>query len=302
MLDVESGPAASEIGWPVMLPSHHAIAPSSSRSKASTTLLCAATLLTTLTYLEDAVRCLTMWSEQLDFVARHSGLGRWLAGTMLLVISAIQISSPLMIVPISACPKMAKPVMAVCTAIVVSVLMQPFLFDQLTNYELLTLSLAQLGATSLVFTEAYQAALQGSQSSDRASDRASPVISCVQLAARGLLTVDLTLVFATRLLDIFDVVHHTGYVAAGLASTTYCLVLLGGLMVWLGFKTQPCACIMALAALTDAFYRYPFWRGGATADFFRFHFFQAMTPVGGLLLLAALGPGQLSVDVRYKKE
>ena len=50
--------------------------------------------------------------------------------------------------------------------------------------------------------------------------------------------------------------------AVGLASTTYVLILLGGAMVWLGFKTQPCACIMALAALTDAIYRYPFWQGG----------------------------------------
>ena len=98
------------------------------------------------------------------------------------------------------------------------------------------------------------------------------------------------------------------------------------------------ACSQALAAFADAFNRFPFWEGGRNADFHKFHFFQArvattctrslalnpphcthssalepagahptppcaqaMTPVGGLLLLAAFGPGALSYDVRAKK-
>jgi putative oxidoreductase len=91
-------------------------------------------------------------------------------------------------------------------------------------------------------------------------------------------------------------------IVVGIASTTYILILLAGLMVWLGYKTQACACIIALAVFTDAFVRFPFWEGGRNADHKRFHFFQAMTPVGGLLLLVALGPGRFSVDAASKSK
>ena len=45
----------------------------------------------------------------------------------------------------------------------------------------------------------------------------------------------------------------------------------------------------------------PFWadvagKGSDYTDFMRFHFFQAMTPVGGFLLVAICGPGKLSLD------
>ena len=97
-----------------------------------------------------------------------------------------------------------------------------------------------------------------------------------------------------------DTGFDTG-LAAGLATTTYVLILLAGVMVWLGFKTQECACIIALAAFTDAFFRFPFWDGSRNVDHQRFHFFQAMTPVGGLLLIVALGPGRFSVDAHSKR-
>jgi len=73
-------------------------------------------------------------------------------------------------------------------------------------------------------------------------------------------------------------------------------------MVWFGFKTTASASMIALACLSDAFFRFPFWTSvsSASADVLRFHFFQAMTPVGGLLLLVALGPGRFSYDSHSK--
>ena len=65
--------------------------------------------------------------------------------------------------------------------------------------------------------------------------------------------------------------------------------------------TQYCALAAAVAAFTDAFHRFPFWLDGPNKDFHQFHFFQAMTPVGGLLLLVALGPGRYSVDGESRK-
>jgi len=91
--------------------------------------------------------------------------------------------------------------------------------------------------------------------------------------------------------DFHDI--HTAFAAA--------LMLAAGVMIWLGFRTRTCGTIAALGALIDATYRFPFYAGGAKADWNRFHFFQAMTPVGGLALIAAFGPGEISLDEKRKK-
>ena len=130
-------------------------ASSSSTASPNILLLFVATALSVATYIEDAMRCITMWSSQLKFLARHLGLPSAAAGGLLLTVAAIQLASPIMMVPTSYVPWVAKVVMVECGLIAVSVVMQPFLFNQLSNFELLSLSLAQLGATGLVFAEAH---------------------------------------------------------------------------------------------------------------------------------------------------
>ena len=325
-------------------------------STASTILLCVATLFTVLTYLEDAIRCITLWNEQLAFIAKHVGLPRSIAGTMLLFVAGVQLVSPIIIIPTAAVPRMAVPVMIVTCAIAFTVILQPILFNQLTNVELLTLSMAQLGACGIVFAEAHFVAYPrkspfATHLASADQYKAAAIVPWIQLLSRVMLTVDLALVFGLRLSEVhpsslslsspspslplslslspslslflsFSHAHahththsHTlrlprlqmfysddSGIVVGIASTTYILILLAGLMVWLGYKTQACACIIALAVFTDAFVRFPFWEGGRNADHKRFHFFQAMTPVGGLLLLVALGPGRFSVDAASKSK
>ena len=315
-------------------------------STASTILLCVATLFTVLTYLEDAIRCITLWNEQLAFIAKHVGLPRSIAGTMLLFVAGVQLVSPIIIIPTAAVPRMAVPVMIVTCAIAFTVILQPILFNQLTNVELLTLSMAQLGACGIVFAEAHFVAYPrkspfATHLASADQYKAAAIVPWIQLLSRVMLTVDLALVFGLRLSEVHPsslslsspspslplplslsrtrththTHSHTlrlprlqmfysddSGIVVGIASTTYILILLAGLMVWLGYKTQACACIIALAVFTDAFVRFPFWEGGRNADHKRFHFFQAMTPVGGLLLLVALGPGRFSVDAASKSK
>jgi uncharacterized membrane protein YphA (DoxX/SURF4 family) len=328
-------------------PAHFARAKAST---ASTILLCVATLFTVLTYLEDAIRCITLWNEQLAFIAKHVGLPRSIAGTMLLFVAGVQLVSPIIIIPTAAVPRMAVPVMIVTCAIAFTVILQPILFNQLTNVELLTLSMAQLGACGIVFAEAHFVAYPrkspfATHLASADQYKAAAIVPWIQLLSRVMLTVDLALVFGLRLsevhpsslslsspspslslsLSLFLSLSRTrthththshtlrlprlqmfysddSGIVVGIASTTYILILLAGLMVWLGYKTQACACIIALAVFTDAFVRFPFWEGGRNADHKRFHFFQAMTPVGGLLLLVALGPGRFSVDAASKSK
>ena len=127
----------------------------SSMSVTARLLVFVATCLAVLTYFEDAIRCITMWEEQLSFVAKHSGLPRAIASALLLVIAGLQLSSALLAIPPTLFPCMARPAMVVCLGVAFSVLVQPILFNQLSNFELLILSLAQLGAAGLVFAEAH---------------------------------------------------------------------------------------------------------------------------------------------------
>ena len=100
---------------------------------------------------------------------------------------------------------------------------------------------------------------------------------------------------------LFDAEGDDG-IHNSIAGLTHLLILTMAVMVWLGLKTEACASVGALAAFTDTFFRFPFWHGGRNYDHLKFHFFQAMTPVGGLLLLVALGPGRLSVDAKASKK
>lgn len=109
-------------------------------------LTSAAIGLTVMTYYEDAIRAITMWDEQTDFIAKHAGVPSVLAKGFLLIIMLIQLTSITMIIPPTCMPAAAKLIIAVCAAVAASVLAQPLLFNQLTNIELLTMSCAQIGA------------------------------------------------------------------------------------------------------------------------------------------------------------
>jgi uncharacterized membrane protein YphA (DoxX/SURF4 family) len=246
--------------------------------------------------------------------------------------------------------------MGACVALGCTVLLQPILFDAVFNFNLISLSVAQLGALAFFFAEAY--ALHHASQTDSGIDApSSPPSAWLRLFARFALTSDLTIAFGKRLVEemsslfvrwqSFDdeLAQHHAYVKeveqhalehalqrdlrepdenltqnlhAMLAEeapsqvsilsdahTAFAalLMLTGGLMVWLGFRTRPSAALVAAGALVDACYRFPFLSDelASSYEWNRFHFFQALTPVGGLAIIAACGPGDLSLDARNKK-
>ena len=57
------------------------------------------------------------------------------------------------------------------------------------------------------------------------------------------------------------------------------------------------ATALAVAVGMDTIFRFPFWAVDADRrDNIQFHFFQSLSLVGGMLLLAVHGPGRLSLD------
>ena len=73
----------------------------------------------------------------------------------------------------------------------------------------------------------------------------------------------------------------------------FAIKLFGGLAVIIGFQTRIAALLLVLFTLGTAFIFHPFWVEGEWNSFWK-----EISMIGGLLFLAAVGPGPLSVDER----
>ena len=75
------------------------------------------------------------------------------------------------------------------------------------------------------------------------------------------------------------------------------------LFMVIGFKTKLAALALVawLMALHIFYIPYLFSSNAYFGDLVRYYFFQALSVVGGLLLVVALGPGGVSIDAHRKK-
>jgi len=86
------------------------------------------------------------------------------------------------------------------------------------------------------------------------------------------------------------------------SSVAALLLLVSCMLVWIGFKTVLTATALAVAVGMDTVFRFPFWATPEDQrDNIQFHFFQSLSLVGGMLLLAVHGPGRLALDNELDK-
>ena len=76
----------------------------------------------------------------------------------------------------------------------------------------------------------------------------------------------------------------------------FAIKLFGGLAVIIGFQTRLAACLLILFTLATAFIFHPFWIEGQWNIFWK-----EISMIGGLVVLAAVGPGALSIDERVRR-
>lgn len=76
----------------------------------------------------------------------------------------------------------------------------------------------------------------------------------------------------------------------------FAIKLFGGFAVIIGFQTRLAALLLILFTLGTAFIFHPFWVQGEWITFWK-----EISMIGGLLVLAAVGPGALSIDERMKR-
>jgi len=96
---------------------------------------------------------------------------------------------------------------------------------------------------------------------------------------------------------------HTLFTAPNFFTIMSALFLLGlSVLVCIGFKTEWSAVILTVVLGISNVWMYPFWSVDARlVDFYKYYFFQTLSVMGGLMLLALHGPGGISLDKGPKK-
>jgi putative oxidoreductase len=99
-----------------------------------------------------------------------------------------------------------------------------------------------------------------------------------------------------------------GYISSGglpmpsvVAALTILVELGGGLMIVFGFYARWAAYALAIFSLLAGFLFHGYWAAPEAAKYGQFvNFWKNVTIAGGMLMLAAFGPGSISIDARRK--
>ncbi|HEY3249323.1 MAG TPA: DoxX family protein [bacterium] len=109
---------------------------------------------------------------------------------------------------------------------------------------------------------------------------------------------------------VFNVTHwtaQTALLAAGYGAAMGTLLLavatgieiVLGIPLLLGFRTRGSAAVLAAYVAVATIALHPFWTvGAAESQNELLHFVEGIAIVGGLLVIAAFGPGRISIDAR----
>ncbi|CAN8099082.1 unnamed protein product [Discula destructiva] len=233
------------------------------------------------TFLEDALRILTQWNDQLVYLHDYRHFLYGLNHTFLIV-NVVAMTACSVLVILRKYPEYA--VSGLCAVVVIQALGYGLIFD--VNFFLRNLSV--MGGLLMVLSDSWVrktkafAGLPEMEEKDRKH--------YFQLAGRVLL-----------------VFLFVGFVFSGTWSIGRVLVSILGLiacvMVVVGFKAKWSATLLVVILSVFNILVNNFWtlhEHHPHKDFAKYDFFQILSIVGGLLLLVTSGPGQLSIDEKKK--
>jgi len=217
---------------------------------------------------------------------------------LLMISAATQLGSSFLVIrPDSYKPSRVKPA---CYALLSFVATQPFMYGQATDVDFMCRSITLAGGLLLLIwsendkqarTEMNTGLPQGYVQGTGADK--------LQLAGRLLL---MSLFFFQALYSENGGLHKI-FTAPSFFNIVSSLLLLSlSVLVCIGFKTEWSAFALVIVLGISNCFMYPFWSvHERLMDFYKYYFFQTLSVMGGLMLLALHGPGGISLDQGAKK-
>lgn len=242
------------------------------------------------TFLEDALRITTQWSDQMTFLHRYRGMPSFIAALFLIINVVVRTNrSPQIMTVSSICVIIRRfPENSVGSLLFV-IVFQGLGYGLITDFNFFLRNLSVVGGLLMVFSDslAHQRKnlFAGLPSLSETDKRVY-----FQLAGRVLLIV---------LFIGFVFQGEWGFfrVAVSILGLGACI------MVAIGFKARYSAMFLVLLLSILNIAVNNFWTVHSAhpqRDFLRYDFFQTLSIVGGLILLVSMGPGGLSMDERKK--
>jgi len=248
-------------------------------------------ILLVMVFVEDGIRTLLRWDEQLHYILAAVKMHRWLASLSLAVSAVLQLTCSALVVH----PRWMGPssVTLASSALIGYVVVQPFLYGQTTNVDSMCRSVTLVGGLLL---------LLWSENLRRWRETSLGIPLDLQglNAHRLQLTGRLLLMFIFFFQALFGENGglHTVIARPTVLGATFVTALCGlSVFISIGFKTEKSALsLVVILGLTNV-WMYPFWSAPVRLyDLYKYYFFQTLSIMGGLVLLAVHGPGSISLD------
>jgi len=234
------------------------------------------------TFIEDGTRMVYQWGEQRDYISSTWKCG-WFLGNIFVMINLFgQIGASIMVLT-------RKKVEFGGYILFGIIFLQTIAYSILWDLKFLARSLSMCGGVLLILAESKKDTTNVFKSMPMMDDPTKSSKSYMQLSGRVLLV----LMFVSLLK------FTSGPMEIIRNLIGCCLILL----ITIGFKTRLFSVVMVLWLMILNLIYNDFWRHRSASimyDFKKYDFFQAMTVIGGLLVLVIIGPGGLSLDERKK--
>ncbi|KAJ7695451.1 SURF4-domain-containing protein [Mycena rosella] len=233
------------------------------------------------TFLEDALRILTQWGDQLWYLQQHRKFPWGLSHLFLLINVVTMLGGSSMII-------LKRYTEYAVAGLLGVVIIQGFGYGLIFDLNFFLRNLSVIGGLFMVFSD--------SMVTRKKLFAGLPSISETDRRKYFLL--------AGRVLLIF---LFLGFILQGKWSIARVFVSIFGLaacvMVAVGFKAKWSASFLVIVLSIFNVFANNWWTVGSghpQRDFLKYDFFQTLSIVGGLILLVNMGPGGLSVDEKKK--
>merc|ERR1711904_203934 len=256
-------------------------------------------ILLLLTFIEDGLRVVFRWSEQMAYLTGTRGMGMpgWFAVLCLLASIILQLGGSALVLQGGRIPQLkGLNVKIGGGALLAFLLLQPVMYGQHTDMDFMCRTLTLVGGLALLWQHDMQkrdAQVDLFSGLGGAGVQGQQTLELVQLVGRTLIT----LIFFYQMFENLAKAH------AGLmhwfGAIVTCAICAG---VLLGFKAKSSAMLLLLLLGVGNMIMHPFWSVKPHMyDFTKFYFFQTLSVMGGLMLLVLHGPGGISLKMGPKK-